>query len=247
VKLTSKAVGLHVQRALCLEALADKFGCTSRYADLPGRPLEDFIIAGINVGPIFEEFATDWLSGNETRLFHRFIDALQASNHHKSDKFVNFGLLEILFPAVAARIVTDDWRQAAPKMIELIKQAPKSDVAAMVAACALAWSTSEKRDAKMADLTPAVRSAPNPYDFYLEMIKGKPHGSAREWVENYEQGLPLLCDQLAIMQEHPDVPILNRVKEAYEPVRAANPDIRIGILADMSAAAIFLHLSYATK
>src|SRR5438552_2348978 len=104
MKLTPKEVGLLLQRALCLEALADKQGCTTRYIDLEGRPLEGFIVAGINIGPSFELFAKDWLSGRETRLFHRFVAALKASNRHKSDKYINFGLLEILFPTVAARL-----------------------------------------------------------------------------------------------------------------------------------------------
>jgi hypothetical protein len=243
MKLTSKAVGLLVQRALCLEALADKSGCTTRYVDLEGRPLEDFIIAGINVGPLFEQFAVDWQTGNEIRLFHYFVEALKASNQHKSDKFINFGLLEILFPTVAARLSCNNPGAVVSCMVDLMKQAPKSDVGQMVRARELAWTTSGRRRGKLADFTPSVRAAPNPYSLYEAVVAGTPHVSIKQWVEEYQAGLPLLKRQFDSMQQSRE-PILLRIKQAYEPLRQENPDMRVGILADMSAAAIFLHLSF---
>jgi hypothetical protein len=242
MKLTAKQTGLLVQRALVLEPLADKAGCTSRYEDLPGRPLESFVLAGINVGPAFERFAEDQLSG-ETRKFHRFEQALQGSNHHTPGKYVNFGLLEILFPTVAARLACNDQAKVVPTIIELMKQAPANDVTEMVNARELAWSTSEKRDAKMADLTPKVRQATSPYDFYEKMIAKTPHGSAAEWVATYQQGLPLITEQWEVMKLH-DGSLLEKISAAYTAVRERNPDIRVGILADMCAAAIFLYLSF---
>jgi hypothetical protein len=244
MELTSQTVGLLVQRALCLEALADKEGCTTRYVDLEGRPLEDFIIAGINVGPTMQLFAQDWLSGKETRLYHRFEEALQASNDHKSGKFVNFGLLEILFPAVAARLTCEDPNKVVSKMIELMHSAPTSDVAAMVGARTLAWTTSSKRAQKMADLSHEAVSAASPYAFYDAVFATAPTDSSSwQWIENYHNGLPLLSRQFHALQDAAG-PILPKIKNAYDPVRAAHPDIRVGILADMSAAAIFLHLSF---
>ncbi|HSX33139.1 MAG TPA: hypothetical protein VLF91_02265 [Candidatus Saccharimonadales bacterium] len=243
MELTPQTTALLVQRALVLEPLADKQDCTTRFVDLPNRPLENFVLAGINVGPVFEEFGRDWLAGGETRLFHRFVDALEVSNEHGSGKFVNFGLLEILFPAVAARIVCREPEQMVPTIIDLMEQAPASDVAEMVRARELAWSTSEKRDAKLKDLTPAVRAAEHPYDFYERVVQGDPHGSTAEWVDNYKQGLPLLGEQFEALRTHPPASMLDKIQAAYDAVRAKNPGVRTGILADMSAAAIFLYLS----
>lgn len=245
MKLTGESTALLVQRALVLEPLADKPDCTTRYSDLPGRPLESFVLAGINVGPTFERFSDDRLAGDETRLFHHFVSALQESSRHTAGKFVNFGLLEIMFPAVAARLDCDDPEAVVPTMIELMKKAPASDVQEMVRARELAWSTSEKREAKLADLTPEVRSATSPYEFYERLIAGDPHGSTAEWIANYQQGLPLLANQFNSMRRQKSGDLLGKIASAYVAVRDNNADIRVGIVADMSAAATFLYLSFA--
>ncbi len=242
MQLTEETVGLLVQRALVLEPLADKSGCTTRYEDLPGRPLESFVTAGLNVGPIFSQFAAEWLQGRQRTLFHYFTQALKTSK--TGGKYVNFGLLEILFPAVAARIECDNPDEVVAKVIELMRQAPQSDVRELVGARKLAWSTSEKREAKLKDLTRIVCAAPNPYAFYEAMGAAEPHGSAAQWVANYQEGLPLLARQFDSLRSQTTGSMLDKIKIAYEEVRKDYPDVRAGILADMSAAAIFLYLSY---
>jgi hypothetical protein len=244
--LHSQDTALIAQKALCLEALADKEGCTTRYVDLEGRPLESFIISGINVGPAVQSFADDWLSvgRQETRLFHRFEEALLASQVHRTGKFVNFGLLEILFPAIAARLTCNEPDRVIDKMIELMGKAPASDVAALINARGQAWSTSEKRATKLADITPEAKKAANPLEFYAAVFEVTPKDSASyQWIDNYNNGLPLLRRQFEYMKGS-DEPILIKIGRAYEPVRRDHPQTRVGILADMSAAAIFLHLSY---
>ncbi len=245
--LSSEETALLVQRALVLEPLADKLDCTTRYVDLPGRPLENFVLAGINVGPVFEQFATDRSQGREARLFHRFVGALAVSREHTTGKYINFGLLEIMFPAVAARLACDDPEQVVSVMIKLMQQAPASDVTELVKARELAWSTSDKRKAKLADLTPQVRAAQSPYAFYEALVAGHPHGSTSEWAANYQQGLPLLADQFHSLRAQTDASTLEKIAVAYNKVRGQNPDVRVGILADMSAAAIFLYLSFAEQ
>jgi hypothetical protein len=244
VKLTDESVALLVQKAFVLEPLADKPDCTTRYIDLPGRPLENFVLSGLNVGPVFRRFSEEHLSQKEPRLFHHFAEALTEGSKHTSGKYSNFGLLEIMFPTVAARLVCNDPDAVVATIIMLMKRAPASDVQEMVRARELAWSTSEKRDAKLADLTPEVRSASSPYAFYERMVAGEPHGSAAEWVANYQQGLPLLAEQFDSMRRSNDGSVLDKIRDAYAVVRDKHPDIRIGILADMSAAAAFLYLSF---
>lgn len=244
MQLTAEAIGLLVQRALVLEPLADKPGCTTRYEDLPGRPLESFVLAGVNVGPVFARFAGERLSGQEQRIFYHFRQALEEGRVHTDGKYVNFGLLEILFPAVAARLACDDPNRVVAKIIELMQQAPQSDVRELVAARELAWSTSDKREVKLKDLTPVVRAAPNPYAFYGVLLAAEPHGSAAEWATNYREGLPLLAQQFSSLRSQTKGTLLDKVKIAYDEVHRLYPDVRVGILADMNAAAIFLHLSY---
>lgn len=47
-------------KAFVLEALTDKPGCTTRYIDQPGKPLTDFMIAGINSAPFLQNLADDY-------------------------------------------------------------------------------------------------------------------------------------------------------------------------------------------
>lgn len=249
MKLTPEAVALLVQKALVLEPLADKKGCTSRHIDLPGRPLESFVIAGINVGPIFREYSTDWLSGGEQRLYHYFVRGLQASREHATGKYVNFGLLEILFPTVAARLSCDDPDEVVPTLIRLMHAAPKSDVEAMIEARELGWVTSEKREAKLADLTPAVRQAASPFAFYEAMLANtnSAYGSTEQWILHYQRGLPLLSAQFNLLRAQKEGSLLDKIATAYNQVYEENSDIRVGIMADMCAAAIFLYLSYSEE
>lgn len=243
MQLTGEEVGVLVQQALVLEPLADKTGCTTRYEDLPGRPLESFVTAGVGVGPVFAKFASEWLAAEKSSIFHHFLQALKAS---KTDgKYVNFGLLEILFPAVAARIECSEPEDVVTKIVELMQRAPQSDVGELVEARKLAWSTSEKRETKLKDLTPSVCAAPNPYAFYEALLAAEPHGSAAQWATNYKEGLPLLAQQFNSLRRQTKGTMLDKIKVAYDEVREQDPDVRVGILADMSAAAIFLYLSYA--
>lgn len=244
MNLTAESTALLVQKALVLEPLADKRGCTSRHIDLPGRPLESFVLAGINVGPVFREYSEDWLAGGEKRLFHHFVRALEASSEHASGKYVNFGLLEILFPTVAARLICNDPDKVVATIIQLMREAPQSDVTALIQARELGWKTSEKRAAKLADLTPTVRRSTTPFAFYEALLAKGPYGSTEQWVRQYQQGLPLLAEQFDLLRSQKEGSLLDKIANAYNQVYEQHSDIRVGILADMCAAAIFLYLSY---
>lgn len=241
--LSPKNIGVLVQKAYCLEVLADKNNCTSRFVDLPGKPLEDFILAAINIGPVFENFVATWNKGKRG-IYSHYRAGLKASQQHKSDKFINFGLLEIGFPAVAARLSCNDPKKVISKIVSVMKAGDMQDVENMIAARKLAWTSSTKSKLKLSELTPYVRQANNPYDFYMRILETPALGSsAYQWSKQYKQGLPWLKSQFDYLQKTKG-PLLERVENAFDPVYAANPDAKIGILADMSAAAIFLHFSY---
>lgn len=243
MKLTPEDIQVLVTKAFCLEAIADKKDCTTRYVDLENRPLESFVIAGINVGPVFETFAADRLAGG-TAVFDRFSEALDTSNKHKSAKYVNFGLLEIMFPAVAARLQCHDPSKVVATMLEVMRRGSRDDVRAMVAARKKAWETSGKRAHKLSQIKEPGKAA-SPMGFYDTMTKtGIPNSSAVQWATHYMNGLPWVAAQLDYMQAHTDEPLLDRIKNAFDPLREEYPGIKIGILADMSAAALFLHLSF---
>jgi hypothetical protein len=131
-----------VVKAFTLEALTDKPGCTTRYQDLPGKPLQDFIIAGINSSRFFASLARNLEKDPESPIFRYNLDALKASNKHKSTKYINFGLLEIMFPVVYARLKTNERHGIVSEIVEAIKATTNEDVRSLLDTRALAWSTS---------------------------------------------------------------------------------------------------------
>src|SRR5436190_2983869 len=96
-----------VTKAFIIEAITDKPGCTTRYQDLPGKPLQDFVLAGINSSEAFRIFTKAWQDNPKTLVYSYNLTALKSANKHKSAKYINFGLLEIMFPVVAGRLATD--------------------------------------------------------------------------------------------------------------------------------------------
>jgi hypothetical protein len=243
MRLAPENVSLLVQKAFCLEVLADKEGCTSRFVDLDGKPLEDFIMAGLNAGAEFYKVAEDHLSKDKS-IYKRYVETLKASQIHKSQKYINFGLLEIMFPAVAARMSCDNPQKIIEHIIKIMKNGTKQDVANMISARKLAWSSSTKRQQKLSELTPRVVAATSPYEFY-ERIAELPNlvSSAYQWSQHYKDGLPLLKVQFEHLQQTQGQ-LLERLKTGFDPLKKQYPEIKIGILADMCAAALFLHLSF---
>ncbi len=244
MELRPREVQNLVCKAFCLEAIADKSGCTGRYVDIEGKPLEDFIIAAINVSDVFAGFAADWQAGSRS-IFSRQVEALLSSNWHKSNKFINLGLLEIMFPVVAARLTCAKPDKVIDTVLNIMKKGDNKDVANMIAAREVAWSSSLKKTQKLLEVTKETKNAPSPIDYY-KLVRGnkEPPTSRYQWSQHYLDGLPLLQKQFEYLQSHTDGGLMLRIKNGFDPLRAANPDIKIGILADMCAAAIFLHLSF---
>lgn len=228
--------------AFSLEPLADKEGCTTRSVDLPDKPLTSFIIAGIASGQYFRRQAEDLRVDPQTPIFKYYTQALESSKRYGERKIINFGLLEIMFPTVAARLVCDDASQVIPKMIEIMKQPSQEDVSNLINARMLAWATSrdqEKKSFSGAEL----QSVGSPWDLYGELSKFYPGiVSARQWAEQYDQELPIIRDTVERLRQQAD--ILETVKSVYLDYRKQQPDLKIGIIADMCAAGLFLYLSF---
>ena len=231
-----------VAKAFVLEAITDKPRCTTRFTDLPGKPLQDFVVAGINSARYFRTFADEFRADSTTPLFRYHAEALLGSNAHKSSKYINFGLLEIMFPVVAARLVTDDPTQVIDEVIRLTKESGKADVEHMLKAREVAWSTSSKAH-KQEFPAALYADAANVWDFYMRVnADSEPATSNFQWTEQYRLGLPVLRAFFeAYMQRNE---ILEATRDVFAEQREANPEIPVGILADMCAAAIFLWLSF---
>lgn len=243
-KLSVGDVTSLVAKAFCLEAIADKTDCTGRHVDLPDRPLEGFIVAGINSSLSFADFAKSRYKGSKS-VYSHYVDALKASNKHKSQKYVNFGLLEIMFPVVAARLLCKDPKKVVKTINSVLSSGTSEDVTEMLNARKTAWSTSKNPQKNAFEYQKPIADASSPADFYQRILEhGRTHTSSMQWVEQYEEDWPLLQQMFDGLQDSQEPAILDRITSVFNPIREKNEDVRIGILADMCAAAIFLHLSF---
>ncbi len=247
--MTAKSVILNpdmvqdfVSLAFCLEAISDKEGCTSRYKDLEGKPLHDFIIAGISSGKYFAKVAADISNKRKVPIFNYFVPAIRDSSKLTS-KTVNFGLLEIMFPVVYARMLCEEMEVVIYKIIELMKRDCRDDVVNLIEARKEAWKTSTTQYKKKFS-GKEFSTAKSPFEFYMMHLKvSAPSKSDYQWAEHYKNGLPILhffLDSFSNMKK----PILEEIKLSFNSIRKRYPEVKVGIIADMCAAALFLHLSY---
>lgn len=230
-----------VVTAFTLEAIANKDECTTRYVDLPGKPLEDFLIAGINVGRYFRLLADDVeVEENRIEIFRHFVPALGDSNANKSSKYVNFGLLEAMFATVAARLLSSSGYEAIEQMLKLFDREVPADVHYLLDARKLAWSTSTNIEKQNFD-DAVFQDLPSVTSFYNKLsIAFGADTSNHQWAMHAHNRFPILQKTYDALQSNAN--ILETVPIIHRSLRTEYPTTRIGILADYSAAAIFLRL-----
>ncbi len=227
--------------AFTLEAISDKDGCTTRYVDLPGKSLQDFLIAGINVGKYFRSLADDVThEADQIEIFRYFVPALNVSNANKSSKYVNFGLLESMFLTVVARLLSRSGFAAIDRMGELLERRKTEDVHHLLDARKRAWSTSTNEAKRNFDDS-AERHLSSVAEFYRYLTKAFSTDTSNfQWGNHALQGFPILRKTYEALQSTSD--IIETIPIIHRSLRAEYPAMKIGILADYSAAAIFLHL-----
>lgn len=228
------------QLAFVLEAVSNKPGCTTRYMDLPGKPLSSFLVAGVNAGSWIRRSAEAWSQG-ETSIFVNLAETLRASRDHASGKIVNFGLLEILFLVAYARCRAIDGTSAIDLIPAVIVESGRSDVECLLAARKVAWSTSttpEKQDFQSVDYVDCM----SVQEFYTRLRETYPETSSnRQWAVEIQDGSPVLRMFFDGMPRDAEE-ILSHVERVYPEVLRQFPLVKKGIIADMCAAAIFLGL-----
>lgn len=241
-QLTPANIRTLTAKAFVLEAITDKPGCTTRFHDLPGKPLQDFILAGINVSEHFGIFAEHYLEDPKTPIFSQNVAALKASNLHKSTKTVNFGLLEVLFPTVAARLSDNSPETVIDTLIKLIHTTTADDARTLLETRSIAWasSTSSLKTGFDIDKYRMHRSVWELYEAFYHDFSAET--SSYQWVAEYKAGLPVMRSFFSAYMSAGEV--LAATTTVFQKERSEHPDIAIGIVADMCAAAIFLWLSF---
>jgi hypothetical protein len=240
--LKSEEVVELVTKAFVLEAVTDKPGCTTRYEDLPGKPLQDFIVAGINSAKFYGYLAKDIESKSDISIFDHNLEALKVSNKHKSGKYINIGLLEIMFLVVAARLHTDNIDNVIDECLHLAKKTTNVDVSHIISTRKLAWSTSGKTRKSKHDFSEYENCQSILKYFELRCKNHAPDTSFYQWSKQYLDGLPILSKFLIGYKNSNE--IMETTKKVFQEIMTDNPGIRVGIVADFCAAAIFIWLSF---
>ncbi len=225
-----------VTKAFVIEAITDKPGCTTRYHDVPGKPLQDFVIAGINASRYFDVYKKG------QPIFAKNPAALRASNYQKSDKYINFGLLEILFPVVAARSVTANSKNVIEETINLMREATSEDVHTLLECRRIAWRTSLNTKRSSFQLS-EYEQCTSPYMFYERLVKTcSKNTSEHQWGLQYMSGLPILKEFFEGYMESREY--METTSRVFKKTTQDFPEVAKGIHADMCAAALFLYFSY---
>lgn len=240
MKSTDRIVSL-VGISFALEALFEKEGCTSRVLDLPDKPLEDFIIAGINVLPAFQKTIADIEHGKLQHSFAYFPEALHMANQFKGPKTVNFGLLEIMFLTVHAALTKNADQDTLQRMDQLLHENGSAAVKSLLEARKIAWNTSIN-DTKKSFPAETYQDAKNVHTFYTALQNDYPADHANhQWAHHALHGHPILQRYTALLPNN-IYDMKRETKTIHATVTQEFPEIKIGILADMFAAAIFINL-----
>ncbi len=246
MKITPQKNRQCVQIAFILEPILDKNGCSTRFHDLPGKPISDFLISAINIGQIIEGYADTVINKKSRQLFSHFHNAIQISNEYKSKKYMNVGLLEAMFVSIKTRLDSNSLEEALNNYKNTQKNTNNQDIVDYIKAFKLAWSTARngyKRDI-IETMEKEVSKYSNFYDWYeLKLMMSKdPSTSTFQWIRESREGYPLIKRFVEEIDESNG--LIKSIENSYNKIHAENPLLKVGILADLSAAALFLYLSY---
>ena len=239
-------IGRLVELAFVLEPLLEKEGCSTRYKDLPGKPIYNFIIAGVNTSSVFEDFAREVISDNKTSVFSHFQQALKASNCYKAHKYINVGLLEFMFISVKARILSETIEECLENLRLVIEESTTTSILELHGAYHTALSTSAKDNKKhlWQNTHSQFLGEESLYNFFKQLIAEFPDASTSHYqvAHEYLNGFPIIRD--FVLEIDDELGIMKSLEATYVRLHSEQPEIKVGILADFCAAAMFIYLSF---
>ncbi|MBD3366370.1 hypothetical protein GF360_03480 [candidate division WWE3 bacterium] len=247
MKITPNRIRKLVEIAYVIEPLLDKEDCTTRFIDLPGKTIYDFILAGLNVGEVFEDYARSVQEHNNKELLSHFERAVKLSNEYKHEKLINIGLLEFMFVAVKSRLISNTLEKSLDNIKKVLQDTSNEDVRNEYKVFVGALSTSEKDTKKSLwiETYKDFLGFNNLHEYYLhaEEALSKDKTTANYQVAHeFTEGFPILKQYVNSIEKSKG--LIKSIENTYEKLHKENPQVKIGILADFSAVAIFLYLSY---
>jgi len=124
----------YIQIACTLEPISYKKGCTTRYRDVtPTLKIENFIVAGINIGDAFEELAKriiDDKKTNQNIYYDLCLKAQKDSLKNRGGHRINQGIIEFMFPIVISQLTHKESNpyHILKKTTGVLKETNKQDV-----------------------------------------------------------------------------------------------------------------------
>lgn len=235
-----------VEIAFAIEPLLIKQDCTTRLEDLPGKTIYDFILSGLNVGSVFEDYARSVIKENNTELFSHFQKAVDVSNEYKHKKLINIGLLEFMFIGVKARIISGNLDECLQNLKVVCINSNNKDVLNEYEVFVKALSSSKNSEKKAIWMETYKKfiGYENIYEYYIHARNAFPDISTANYqvANEYVEGFPMIQKYITNIDE--ELGLIKSIENTYDLLHREKPEIKIGILADFSAVAIFLYLSY---
>jgi len=244
--LSPQRVRQIIEIAYVLEPLLDKDDCTTRFNDLPGKPLTDFIVAGINVGRVFEGYAEKVITKKSRQMFSHYPMAVEVSNEFKRKKFMTVGLLEFMFVFLRTRLLYSEKERFFENITVSLKETDNQDVLDCLGAFRIAVKTSssevKKKNVKRNyDYFSKAESVHELYSRCLERFPDE-KSTGHQVAYQYLNGFPIAKRYVSEINE--EAGLIKSIEGSYNRLHKEFPHHKIGILADLAAVAIFLHLSY---
>jgi triphosphoribosyl-dephospho-CoA synthetase len=236
--------------ACVLEPLADKKGCTTRFEDIKdSKRLELFMAAAVNSGFAIKHF----VEYVEARMaiegsYEFLVEAVVASKFNRYYGKINQGILEEVFPIIAAQIifyeeVRDQPFELLAKASALLKQTSAADVENLVRAKIIANKISgveEKYPVR-------VHEVGNVFDYYTrELAIEEKEGSLTSVLHNrqFVDGFTDIREMLEAMNHSTVERLVDKVAEAYVYIRKKYSEhIGVGLAADYCAICLYVYLS----
>lgn len=247
MEVTPNRIRKLVEIAYTIEPLLNKKDCTTRFIDLPGKTIYDFILAGLNVGEVFEDYVRSVQEQNNKGLLSHFEAAVKISNEYKHQKLINIGLLEFMFVAVKSRLISKKLEESLDNIKKVLHDTTNEDVQNEYNVFVGALSTSKKNIKKSSwiETYKGFLKFDNLYEYYVhaEQAFSNDKTTANYQVAHeFTEGFPILKQYVNNIDNNKG--LIKSIEDTYGKLHKENPQIKIGILADFSAVAIFLYLSY---
>ncbi|MDH4164240.1 MAG: triphosphoribosyl-dephospho-CoA synthase [Nitrospirota bacterium] len=241
VKIDPLEVQRQVVTAFAIEVTMPKPACTSRFRDVgPKQRFEYFLLSAINSGRWFHDLAERiGILGRQPPLIYDLAyKALMTSQQGRTGKIVNYGLLEAMFPVVAARCLYPGTGYDILRRIQdVLQQTSREDVRYLAQMRKEIYSRSDKEFKRKFRITVDGENVLEHYQMHAKRC----HESSRLFVNELANGLPLTT----LMYEHlrlPGLPLKERICKGFSRMRRASK-MPAGALADFTAAAIYLAIS----